>query len=548
MTKIRKCSSCAQQFEITAEDLEFYKKFNAEPLDHCFDCDQQQRLCFRNARSLYSRKCDATGETIISIFSPDKPYKVFKSEFWNSDQWDAMDYGRDFDFKRPFFEQFKELQLAVPRLALSNINAVNSPYCNSCFGNKNCHFIFGGDNNEDCMFGDLPMNNISSLDLDHSSHNELCYQLSDSANCYNCSFTFDSKNCNNSHFISECIGSTECIFSFNLANQSYCINNQKYSKEEYFEKKKEIINGSYQQQQKNYKEFLKMLQQRIVKYSHIIASQDCSGDYIYNSQNCTNAFDVGASKDLRNIIFASKSKDCFNSSMLGDNSELHYDAISTYGSYNVRHAFFVISCSDIEYCDFVQNSQNLFGCVGLNRKKYCIFNKQYSKEEYEKLRAKIIEHMRFTGEYEKFFPKNISCFGYNETTAQDYFPLTKEQALAKGFQWKDEDQKEPQPQTYKIPDEIKDVPDAITSEILVCESCHKNFKITAQELKFYHKMNIPVPRICSECRYKQRMSIRNPRKLHNRECDKCKAAIQTTYAPDRPEKVYCEKCYLEAVY
>ena len=34
-----------------------------------------------------------------------------------------------------------------------------------------------------------------------------------------------------------------------------------------------------------------------------------------------------------------------------------------------------------------------FGCVGFKHKQYCILNKQYTKEEYEKLVQKIIKQM-----------------------------------------------------------------------------------------------------------------------------------------------------------
>ena len=69
-----------------------------------------------------------------------------------------------------------------------------------------------------------------------------------------------------------------------------------------------------------------------------------------------------------------------------------------------------------------------------------------------------------------------------------------------------------------------------------------------QELKFYIEQGVPVPNKCFYCRHANRFKMRNPRALYDRKCDKCAAAIRTTYSPDRPEKVYCEKCYLKEVY
>jgi hypothetical protein len=56
-------------------------------------------------------------------------------------------------------------------------------------------------------------------------------------------------------------------------------------------------------------------------------------------------------------------------------------------------------------------------------------NRQYTKEEYELLVPKIIEKMMSDGEWGEFFPAILSPFGYNETVAQEYFPLTREELL-----------------------------------------------------------------------------------------------------------------------
>jgi hypothetical protein len=125
----KQCKQCNSNFEITDKDLEFYDKvspvFNGEKYSIptptlCPDCRQQRRLSFRNERKLYKRKCDATGENIISIYSPDKVYKVYNQDMWWSDKWSGLDYGRDFDFERSFFEQIDDLMIEVPRSSVIN--------------------------------------------------------------------------------------------------------------------------------------------------------------------------------------------------------------------------------------------------------------------------------------------------------------------------------------------------------------------------------------------------------------------------------------------
>jgi len=72
-------------------------------------------------------------------------------------------------------------------------------------------------------------------------------------------------------------------------------------------------------------------------------------------------------------------------------------------------------------------------------------------------------------------------------------------------------------------------------------------------------MKIPIPRRCFYCRHEARLKRRNPFKLWHRACmcdkenhfhgaGKCEVEFETAYAPDRPEIVYCEKCYQAEVY
>lgn len=83
------------------------------------------------------------------------------------------------------------------------------------------------------------------------------------------------------------------------------------------------------------------------------------------------------------------------------------------------------------YCANCFHSSYCFGCVGLRNKSYCILNKQYTKEEYEVLVPQIIKKMQADDKWGEFFPITMSPFAYNETVAQEYFPLSKEEALAK---------------------------------------------------------------------------------------------------------------------
>ncbi len=560
------CITCKAAYEISPTELQWYERVGFAPPDVCFMCDQKHRISFRNSRKLYHRTCDATGQNIISIYNKDLPYKVYRSESWYGDAWDATEMGRPFDFSRPFFEQFRSLDLAVPRLALNNVNAENSDYCNMTFGNRNCYLVFGGDFNEDVMYGTLCMHNRSSLDIDFSNECELCSDISNSIGCYACRTAFDCKNCFECAFVSDCTGCKNCVLCTDLVQKSYCLRNKQLSKEEFELQTAALRSGSFAAEKACRREFQSMLAGRVVKAAHNIACIDCTGDYQQNSKNCINAFDIYESEDLCDVIYASKSKDCFRCSLLGNDSELCYSLLSSLNAKQCRFCNFVIDSWNVDYSSFVFNCQNVFGCVGLRRKKYCFLNKQYEKEEYEALVPKIIEHMRKTplrssgasegqaGEWGAYFPKSFSPFSYNESSAIEYFPMTKEEASIQGFGWRELTEELAGSSGMKtlsassLPDNIEDAGDDILSAAIVTEASGRPFRIQKSELELYRRMHLPLPRLHPDERYRRRKTQRNPRSLWKRKCAKCAKEIESTYAPDRLETVYCEGCYLKEMY
>lgn len=240
-------------------------------------------------------------------------------------------------------------------------------------------------------------------------------------------------------------------------------------------------------------------------------------------------------------------KDCMDCNY-SERPELVYEHIGYCDNNMVRFCNTSGKCYETFYSEFCTSCKYCFGCIGLQHNEYCILNKQYTREEYEALVPRIIEHMKQTGEWGEYFPISDSAFAYNETVAQDYFPIDEATARKKGWPWKAESAKEFREQTVTVPDDIAEVPDSITSEIFACEMTGKNFRVIPQELKFYKRMKLPMPRRCPDQRYLDRLAKRNPRTLWKRNCSECSVELQTSYAPDRPEAVLCEECYLAKTY
>lgn len=188
-------------------------------------------------------------------------------------------------------------------------------------------------------------------------------------------------------------------------------------------------------------------------------------------------------------------------------------------------------------------------------------NKSYSVQEYEILCWKIIEHMKLTKEWGEFFPTELSTFGYNETVAHEYFPMTETEVWKKGWKWYDGENKNTYIGSHYNPLSIDQYNEKIVgyevaqknienllSGILECETTQKPYKIIKQELVFYIENWISIPTEHPDQRHKERMALRNPRELHERTCPECHKNMVTTYRPERTEKVVCEECYKKFVY
>jgi len=242
-------------------------------------------------------------------------------------------------------------------------------------------------------------------------------------------------------------------------------------------------------------------------------------------------------------------------------SEIVYEASSVdFNCYRVFFSSFIDKgCSDIYYSSYLDNSKNCFGCISLKNSKNCILNKQYSEKEYKEIKDKLIAHMKETGEFGENIPINFSPFAYNETVAMERFPLTKKQAQVKGYTWQDNPPGVYGKETLKqkdIPDDIKNVKNNIVEEIIVCDDCGKNYKITKQELTFYKKHSIPIPNYCPDCRYMQRLTYRLPNQFVQHKCtckqidhkhhqDKvCPNKFESPYPKKHgPKNIWCEECY-----
>ncbi|MEA3399065.1 MAG: hypothetical protein U9R00_00965 [Patescibacteria group bacterium] len=127
-SETKNCQNCKKDFTIETNDFNFYKKIDVPAPTFCPECREQRRMAHRNI-DFFLRKCDLCNENSISIWHPNiKGYKFYCNECWNSDKWNSLDYGMEFDFNKSFFEQYEELYKKVPKHISNSFFQLRSDY------------------------------------------------------------------------------------------------------------------------------------------------------------------------------------------------------------------------------------------------------------------------------------------------------------------------------------------------------------------------------------------------------------------------------------
>jgi hypothetical protein len=509
-------------------------------------------MIWRNEMNLYRRKCDYSWMEMISMHSPEFKGKVYHNRYWWGNEHDWLDYWINIDFEKSIINQIESLTKVVPRLhrfCFSEDKMINSDYTNCAWDLKDCYLVFWAARNESCMYSTYINDSNYCIDCLFTINCQNCYESNNISNCYNLFYSRNSEDCSFCFYVSNCVSCLDCLWCVWLINKKYHILNKEYSKEEYEIKKEELLKNK-----KSFEiEYKKLYDSVPKKYLNWVNNDNVIWDYIFDSKNVTYSYSISNSEDCKYCTRFTNWKDCMDYFSRGEETELCYEVVWWWDKmYKCAFTAESFTCKNCYYIDLCMYCDDCFACVWLKNKQYCIFNKQYTKEEYQKIIPKIIEKMQKDWEWWEHFPSNMSPYWYNESIIQKYHPTTKKEALNKWFKWSYYEAPFPKVEKIipanKLPEKISDIPDDILNWAIECEVTKRPFRINKKELDFYRKYNLSIPKKHPDERYNDRFNSRNPRKIYDRKCDKCSLDIKTTYAPDRKEIVYCKECYNKEFY
>ncbi len=546
-----KCKNCNNEFTIYPEDKKFYAKIAVPEPDTCFNCRSQYLLAFWSYGQFYQRKCDKTGETIISTFPPETIFPVYKKENWLKDDWDVPEM--DVDLDRPFLEQLDELQKQTPHYHLfTDGTSVNCDYCDDIYSSKNCYLTTNCAESEDLYFCCRILYCKDSFDCVYSYYLEKCYSCTRCWHCYDCKYSLESRDCLDSVFLYDCRGCKNCFMSCNLRNSEYVFMNQQYSAAQYQKKISELNLGSWQVVNRLKQDFKSMLQKQAIHKSVFnVKSTNSVGNYLDECKGCQQCFFLEKSEDCSDVLRGAECKDQYNG--VGTyKTELCCGGLQCFECYNVNFSNYAMHCRDSEYLDQCDDCVECFGCVGLQKGKYRILNKEYSEKEYKELLKKIKDKMRERGEYGKFLPLSMTYNGYNESLAMIYFPMEEQQVIEWGGRWQKDLDKDVKVdiESKDLPDDIKNVElDKILNKSIECEKTGKIFRYVKAEIEYYQKNNIALPREYFMYRVVRNYKTMMPTIAREIDCFNCNKKVTTYYPLDWGyQKIYCEDCYQKEIY
>jgi hypothetical protein len=550
-TQNKVCEKCKNDFAILADDIPFYEKMDLPMPTMCPECRFKYLLAFWVNGRFRITKSALSGKTIITVIPESAPFPIYERAEFVSDAWDPLTYGKDYDASRPFMDQLVELQSKVPHPHNVGNKNINCDWTDDVWESKDVYLTRSAAWLDTISYSYRVVSCKNSLDL------AMCWDLDRSYDClycfksYNLKYSFNSRDCMDSLFLYDCRNCQNCFMCWNLRNQKYCILNQQYSKEEYENKLEEYNLNSREAIEEFKEEFLNHIKQDAVhRLSYNIQSNNSEGNILTNVKNCYKCYFIEEAENCR-YCFRGMGKDCIDSvgifkaekcAITSSDQASGYGNICTLYTTSCRYSAYLDNCEECEYC---------FGCVGLRKKKYCILNKQYTKEEYESLLERIKIDMKNRGEWGKFWPLSSAYCGYNLSLANMMFLMTKEKAISFGFKW--DESAEPHYENIisanDLPDSIDQVQDEITKQRILCPETKLSYNITKDELAFYREHGIPLPGRHFDWRMLERFKPFSMMvTLQKGNCCFCNKDIEHYYNPELGfAKIACLECYQQNV-
>lgn len=292
---------------------------------------------------------------------------------------------------KTFFSELEKLVLIEPKPQAHILFSENCEQGEHIYYSKNLIYCFDCLKCSDSIYlYDSVMSN-NCIDCDYTNESELCYESVGARKCFNSEYLENCRNLRDSSFCYGCIDCNDLIGCSNLKNKSYCIFNRQLSEEEYKKYKEKLKNVD---PEKILEELEKLKLVHPLTQTYETNSENCPyGNYVNYSKDCYMTFDSSHNEKSGYLYDTNKHKTSFDVTYSSEN-EVCYEIVDSGQSFNSNYIVYSAHCQDSSYLINCYSLKNCLGCVGLAHQQYCILNRQFTKEEYERISSQILSELK----------------------------------------------------------------------------------------------------------------------------------------------------------
>ncbi|MFH1405432.1 MAG: hypothetical protein ABIH21_05075 [Patescibacteria group bacterium] len=550
----RVCPVTGEKWEMTDEEIGWYKKFNVPPIKVSPNTLWKQMSYYDCGYQFWWNKHAQTGKPVLSFHHPASGIRVLPDVEWHNNDFSSIH--QDYKAGQTFFEQLRELELRVPFPATSNRVGPENSITLFSFGDRNSYFTFACES-ENTFFAAGAMGVQDSSLIFTGGKIVKSHHCLKSSRIFNCRFARQSYDCMDGAFLFDCRNCQWCFGASNKRNKKYIWMNEQLSQTEYEERLKEVDLGVRSVVEKWTKEFDDLLHKEgIWPENFNEKTEDSTGDYLNNAVRCHECYDsadapvdnyhcawnYGVSQNNAHMWGNVDSSDCY----MCVSSPNSHETLFNYRSTRMDHC---------EYCMVCIDCKNCFGCIGIQKKEFCILNTQYSEVEYWQKVDEIKCAMLEQGVYGGYFPVELSSTYVPECGAVVYNGATKKDlesiggnlfdASAQDATGEDRIDRSKIKSCNDIPDSIDDLTDEWVGVPIFDPNAGRTFSFLKPEIDHYRKMRIAPPNQHFIQRLHAVTQGGQQSAFEKRTCAHCNSELTVSVCIKYPDRrIYCKPCYL----
>ncbi len=291
-----------------------------------------------------------------------------------------------------FYKELQRILTLYPKTPPEIRDCENSDYGDYLAFCNNMFVSFDTSNSSDCIYVYDSYIAKNCIDCDFAVESDLCYEGVDPFKCFNSDYVEYSTSMRDSQYVANCINCHDMFGCVNLQNKSYCIFNRQLTESEY--KQKIALYKKWPPEK-----VLALVEELKLRYPITQTNEahnenSAYGNYSHYNKNCYMIFDGAHNENCAYLYDSHHNATSYDMTCSYQQNQVSYEIVDGIKLFNCSFAVNSSNAYDSTFIFNCNNVKNCIGCVALSNKQYCILNRQLTKEEYEKISARLFEELK----------------------------------------------------------------------------------------------------------------------------------------------------------